>query len=84
MSQSEGRVPIKPIVLGLIANLALWTVAIALLLQGLWVALQVVFRRTIQRTRIAQGLCPRCEYPVGDLPSHKCPECGREWERATV
>ena len=28
--------------------------------------------------------CPRCQYPLRGLPSHRCPECGSEFEVASL
>jgi hypothetical protein len=33
-------------------------------------------RRVRNRRRVASGRCVRCAYPVRDLPSGVCPECG--------
>lgn len=33
-------------------------------------------RRDVRTVRLSRGLCPACEYPIQDLPSPVCPECG--------
>lgn len=32
----------------------------------------------IQRRAIAKRTCIDCNYPLGDLPGDRCPECGRK------
>ena len=52
----------------------LWSV-LAVFVFWLWC---VVFNEIAEfrLSRIGRGLCPSCGYPVTDLPSAKCPECG--------
>ncbi|MBY0111361.1 MAG: hypothetical protein K2Y21_00960 [Phycisphaerales bacterium] len=60
---------------GVVNTAALVLFFVLLLISFAWVPRVVRDRRAARRARaIAQGLCPRCGYALGGLPT--CPECG--------
>jgi len=67
---SNGSLPYLPIWFGLIANIAIYALALA----GLRTSF-VWCRGTLRRRR---GLCPHCRYDLrATPPDAPCPECGR-------
>ena len=58
--------PLRPVVLGFAANVAIYASAI-----WLFVCLPLHRKRAF---RLAENLCPRCAYPIGK--SDRCTECG--------
>lgn len=63
--------PLAPIWLGLLADLAIWSLASFL-------ALTTIHHLRARRAARFKGLCPHCRYDrTGLPPTTKCPECGR-------
>ncbi len=66
--EGERWIPIAPLWLGLIVN------SVVL---GALAALAVLFTGVlIRRRRLRAQLCTRCKYPLHEVPSRICPECG--------
>lgn len=58
--------PYAIVPLGFLVNTAVYAAALALIGLGM--------RQARRSRRLTRGLCPRCKYPLADLPT--CPECG--------
>ena len=57
--------------------------AAGLVLLAFYTVRYIGLRRRLRRN--GYRLCPRCEYPLTGLPErHVCPECGRQYEKASV
>ncbi len=71
---SDGSLPVRPVITGLLADSLLWG-------STAWLLTFTVSRvRTVRRIR--SGLCPACAYPVGTSPV--CKECGKPVRPSTA
>jgi hypothetical protein len=63
--------------LGLVLNALTIVFLVAFVFSLRWVRDVPGWVRGWRRTRaLAAGRCPRCGYPIVDLPRGVCPECG--------
>lgn len=73
------RLPLTPLLPGMLINTAFFTIAWALLGAITIFASRALIRRFgLRRLRRSQGLCESCAYDLrGTSPNSPCPECGR-------
>lgn len=73
----DGRLPVRPIVLGFALNSVLYSFACVFILYYAKLIIDKIHHATLSR-RLYLGLCPNCKYPFYK-GARKCPECSLDF-----